>query len=322
MTDLAFSVVVCAYSEERAADLARAIGSVQNQSMAALETVLVIDHNQALLARAGREFPSATVIPNAGRRGLSDARNTGVHAARGSVVAFLDDDAEAAPDWLARLADAYADAAVIGVGGYAEPLWAAGQRPRWFPEEFDWVVGCSYRGLPIKASPIRNFLGCNMSFRAEAFTIAGDFHTGIGRVGSRPVGDEETEFCIRLAKSAPGRLLIYEPAARVLHRVPPNRSTWRYFQSRCFSEGISKAIVSQLAGSRSALASERRYSLVTLPAGVVRSLLGVVLRREWAGPARAAAIVGGLAITTLGYIFGRVGGRRFRGSPQSETAAS
>jgi glycosyltransferase involved in cell wall biosynthesis len=322
VTGPTFSVVVCAYNDERALDLARAIASVQTQSMRPLETLLVIDHNEPLLARATRDFPSVTVMPNAGRRGLSDARNTGLHAARGAVVAFLDDDAEAAPDWLARLAAGYEDPAVIGVGGYAEPLWAAGHRPRWFPEEFDWVVGCSYRGLPTEATTVRNFLGCNMSFRAEAFAIAGDFDTTIGRVGSRPVGDEETEFCIRLVRRAPSRLLIYEPAARVRHSVPGNRSSWRYFQSRCFSEGVSKAILSELAGSRSALASERRYTLVTLPAGVGRSLLSLVRDKDWAGPARAAAIVAGLAMTTVGYTIRRVGGRLFRARSLSETAAS
>jgi glycosyltransferase involved in cell wall biosynthesis len=322
--EIDFSVVICAYTQDRWSDLSRAIASVQGQSRPALETILVIDHNDALLAHTTAAFTGATVIANGGQRGLSDARNTGLRAARGSVVAFLDDDAAADPDWLARLASTYADESVIGVGGSAEPAWAAGRRPAWFPAEFDWVVGCSYRGMPISASPIRNFLGCNMSFRREAFVIAGEFDTAIGRVGTRPVGCEETEFCIRLAARAPDRRLVYEPAARVVHQVPVARSRWRYFQARCFSEGTSKAVVSELTGSQSALATEWRYTLVTLPSGVARNLAALVLRRDLAGPVRAGAIVAGLAITTAGYLSRRVAGRWGRGRRRrlSDTVAS
>jgi glycosyltransferase involved in cell wall biosynthesis len=313
------SVVICAYTEDRWDDLAGAVASVQTQTLPALETIIVVDHNDALEARAERAFSLARVVANGGRRGLSDARNTGLRMATGSVVAFLDDDAAADPEWLARLATVYANEVVIGVGGFAQPAWAGGRRPRWFPEEFDWVVGCSYRGMPAAAGPVRNFLGCNMSFRREAFALAGDFNPMIGRVGSSPVGCEETEFCIRVARRAPNRLLMYEPSARVVHRVPLNRGTWRYFRSRCYSEGVSKAIVSDLAGSGAALAIERRYALVTLPVGVARNLVGTVLNRDLAGPIRASAIVCGLAITTIGYLQRRVSGRRARRRSLSET---
>src|SRR5439155_542168 len=77
-----------------------------------------------------------------------NARTTGIDRAdRGDVIAFLDDDAVAEPDWLETMLRAYGDGSVMAVGGRIEPLWAAG-RPGWFPPEFDWVVGCTYVGLP------------------------------------------------------------------------------------------------------------------------------------------------------------------------------
>ena len=79
------------------------------------------------------------------QRGISGARNSGIAAARGAIIAFLDDDAIAAPDWLEQLLAGYSSPNVLGVGGAIEPQWQGG-RPRWFPPEFDWVVGCTYLG--------------------------------------------------------------------------------------------------------------------------------------------------------------------------------
>lgn len=302
-----FSVVICAYTEDRWGDLVAAIRSVGEQDQPAGETILVVDHNRRLFERIAAAFPDITVVENDGRQGLSDARNRGVRAARFPLIAFLDDDARADPGWLRALASPYADPTVIGVGGSAAPVWAGGTRPSWFPEEFDWVIGCSYRGLPTTRSPIRNFLGCNMSFRRAAFEAAGGFDTSVGRVGTRPVGGEETEFCIRVRRTMPGTTMIYEPAARVLHSVPAARASLDYFRSRCYAEGLSKAIVGSLAGTDAGLASERQHAMVTLPRGVVRNIRDALRTRDPDGILRAASIGLGLGITAAGYGAGVMG---------------
>ena len=128
-------------------------------------------------------------------------RNTGAALARGEIIAFLDDDATAHQDWLKFMDDTYANPAVTGVGGLTLPNWQTA-RPWWMPEEFDWVVGCNYLGMPPSGAPVRNLLGGNMSFRREVFDIVDGFQAGIGRSASkRPLGCEETEFCIQ-ARSA------------------------------------------------------------------------------------------------------------------------
>lgn len=303
MNGTGVSVIICAYAEERWANLVAAIGSVREQCVPPPEIVVVVDHNPALLARARSRLPGVVTVENQQPRGLSGARNSGIAAARGAIIAFLDDDALAAPDWLERLGAWYGDPRVIGVGGAIEPLWTGG-RPGWFPEEFDWVVGCSYRGMPTETAPVRNVIGANMSFRREVFEVVGGFRSGIGRLGARPLGCEETEFCIRARQRWPRRVLLYEPRARVRHRVPAGRARWGYFRSRCYAEGLSKALVSRLVGAEDGLASERTYTSRTLPRGVARGIADTLLRRDPRGLARAGAIVAGLGLTTAGYLAG------------------
>jgi glucosyl-dolichyl phosphate glucuronosyltransferase len=308
----AVSVVICAYTERRWGDLKAAVRSVVRQTAPPLEVIVVCDHNDVLLERVRVEMPSVVAVENAQPRGLSGARNTGVHAAAGEIVAFLDDDAIAAPDWLQWLLKPYEDASVMGAGGAVEPLWPEARPPR-FPAEFDWVVGCSYRGLPDHRSFVRNPIGANMSLRRDVFGVVGGFLTDVGRVGTWPLGCEETELCIRVRRRIPGSAIVYEPRARVRHRVPEERLRWRYFGSRCYSEGLSKAVVARHAGWQAGLASERAYVARTLPQGVARGLADAAVRGDAAGLTRAGAIVAGLSITTLGYTVGRL--RRFTPEP-------
>jgi glycosyltransferase involved in cell wall biosynthesis len=259
-----------------------------------------------LALRARQAWPDVIVVENHHPRGLSGARNSGVSATRSEIIAFLDDDAAATPEWLARLNDQYRDPDVLGVGGSIEPVWQT-ERPAWFPAEFDWVVGCTYRGLPETVHAVRNLIGCNMSFRREVFQKAGGFRSEIGRIGTRPVGCEETEFCIRVNQHQPRGVFVHAPSARVYHQVPSQRTNMRYFIARCYAEGLSKAFVTRLVGSGQSLASERTYAFQTLPRGVRRNLADMLRRRDLAGLARAMAIVAGLGVTTWGYVWTALG---------------
>ncbi|MFI1396523.1 glycosyltransferase family 2 protein [Streptomyces sp. NPDC020681] len=314
MSDRGFSVVICVYTEDRWEDILAAVDSVRRQSLPALETLLVVDHNPALLDRLAKEYQEygplggsaaegeeVRVLANAGPRGLSAGRNTGIAAARGEFVAFLDDDAVAERDWLRYFAEGYEDPRVMAVGGRTMAAWASGRRPVWFPEEFDWVVGCTYRGLPRGKVRVRNVLGGNASFRRRAFDASGGFATGIGRDGDkRPLGCEETELCIRLAKAMPDAVLLIDDRSVIHHKVPVAREQFAYFRTRAYAEGLSKALVARSVGAGKGLESERRYTTRVLPAGVVRGLRDAVLGRR-GGAGRAAAIVTGVAAAAGGY---------------------
>lgn len=321
------AVVVCAYTTERWGDLNAALSSAAGQQPAPDELLLVVDHNDILLARAQRELvpvlPGLRVISSRRKQGLSGARNTALEEVRSEVVVFLDDDADAEPGWLAALTAPYADSSVIAVGGVAKPVWPDEEpRPVTLPSndswtsvsendwsvrgELDWIVGCTYAGQPLVASTVRNLMGCNMSMRRSVFAAVGGFSEHLGRVGRTPLGCEETELCIRAQAAEPGSKIVFVPQARVRHHVSRDRLTWRYLWHRSYAEGLSKAAVASLVGSSAALASERRYATDILPRGVLRCIAGTVR-----GPSRrihalgAVAIVTGLSVTTLGYLRGK-----------------
>lgn len=300
------SVLICAYTLDRLEVLARAIESVRAQRTPAHEIVLAIDHSPELLAKCEQRWPDLKLVENSEAQGLSGARNSGVAVCNGDVVAFLDDDAVAAPDWLTRLAEAYRDPAVLGVGGAVRPIWAEG-KPAWFPPEFDWVVGCTHSGMPSRTEAVRNLVGANMSLRREALEEVGGFRHELGRIGTIPAGCEETDLCIRVGQRWPEGRILYDPAATVDHLVPPARAELRYFLSRCRGEGRSKAVLAGLVGAQSGLEAERAYTRRTLPRGVLRGLRDAT-RGDGGGLGRAAAIVAGLLTTTAGYL--SAGGER------------
>ena len=299
------SVVVRTYTDKRWDFLVAALESVQRQRTPARELVVVVDHNPDLYRRVQERFPDALVVENDQPRGSSGAWNAGIMASSSRIVAFLDDDAEASPDWLEQLLAPYADERVLGVGGAIHAVWLGGERPRWFPQEFDWVVGCTYRGLPETVAPVRNLIGCNMSFRRSVFEEIGGFRKGMGHVGGRPIGDDETELGIRVGNRWPDGLILHQPGAVVDHKVPESRARWSYFYDRCRLEGRSKALMSRLVGQERGLAAERTYVWRTLPSGVVRGLADG-LHGDGGGPLRAWAICSGLAVTGASYLWGAI----------------
>ncbi len=314
LTSPRVSVIICAYTEDRWEMLIEAIESVQKQILPAAEVLVVIDHNPGLYERLRGRDGGFIVLENREEKGLSGARNTGVAAARSDIVAFLDDDAIAAPDWLSRLS-AHLDETTLGAGGAVLPIWES-RKPRWFPDEFYWTIGCTYLGLPTTAAPIRNPMGGAMCVWREIFSEAGGFHGGLGRLGSRPLGCEETELSIRAHKHWPQRHFIYEPEARVYHHIPARRLRFSYFRSRCYSEGMSKALVVGLVGGSEGLASERAYTSRTLPRGVARGI-GDALHGDISGLGRAGAILLGLMFTALGYLVGTLNRAAIRDARQA-----
>ncbi len=310
-TSSVISLVTCAYSMERWDDLVEAVASARGLKPRPDEIIIVIDHNPQLKARAEAEFAELLIVENHYPRGAAGARNAGIAAARGAMIAFLDDDAVADPSWLETLRSVCKRPGVLGVMGRIEPLWR-GERPSWFPDEFLWVIGCTYTGLPKTSGPIRNLFG-SMCFRREVFDGIGVFNTGVGRTEhSIPWGCEETELCIRARKRNTSAQFVFEPRALVWHKIPAKRLSFRYFLLRCYAEGVSKACVSTLQASGDVLSIERQYVLRVLSRGVMLGVGDAILRLDAGGLGRAFAIMMGLISTVAGFLVGKIKAPRTR----------
>ena len=244
------SVVVCTYSPERFEAFVAAVESLRNHTYSPIEIVLVIDGNEAVYEDAKAQFGEDDAISvhcNDGNRGLSYSRTRGVESATGDVIAFIDDDAVAEPDWIEELVRGYEETDAIAVGGRMVPEWVAG-KPDHLPEEFYWLVGANYAPRLEPWSDVRNTLGSNMSFRAEVFDELGGFDEQVGLTANSQIQADETEFAIRM-QEAFGKGMLYQPDAVVAHKIFEYRTEPLWLLKRAFWQGYSKRVLGKGRGS-------------------------------------------------------------------------
>jgi cellulose synthase/poly-beta-1,6-N-acetylglucosamine synthase-like glycosyltransferase len=223
------SVVVCTH--DRPDDLRRCLAS-----LAALDDsveTIVVDSASRL-----------AVSPIAGVRvvrldepGLSRARNAGLAAATGRLVAFVDDDATVAPDWARRIGEPFDDPTVGCVGGACLPDFVS-ERPRWLSERLLQYAGVTRFDRPHESTGRRDYpFGANVCFRREA--LADGFPEHLGRTGTALLSGEEVIAIDRVRER--GYRVLLEPAAVVQHRVAPHRCRSSYFWRRLWWQGVTRA---------------------------------------------------------------------------------
>ncbi len=304
------SVVIATYHFDRVPDLLATLQSLAQQATPPHEIIVAVDRNPELASALSGDLAGVLVVENHHHPGAGGARNTGAAVASGEIVAFIDDDAIAADDWIAQIENAMTDKRAIGVGGLVEPLWLE-QPPRWFPAEFGWVVGCSHRGLPQTRTAVRNVWAGNMAMRLDLFRAVGGFRADFGKQADRSE-PEETDLCIRAGRRWPDLIWAYDPGVRVLHRVPGRRARVRYFLRRCLHEGSGKAALAAHVGSHDALREERAYVRRVLPRGMIDGAREVVSAGDLYGLMRTSAIAAGCMTAVIGYVTTRAHGQVLR----------
>jgi GT2 family glycosyltransferase len=253
------SVVISAFSENRLEYLLDCIDSLMKQSIKPHEIIVALDPKPKLKEFFRKSLANNVKIVVGNDYGLSNARNAGIRSAKGEIVAFIDDDAIAEEYWVERHVDNYEDPNVVGVGGFIVPMWENGDA-KWFPEELNWIIGCSYKGLPKHKTKVRNPIGCNMSFRKDVFEKVGYFRSDVGRFGERLLAGEEPELSMRIRDKISTGKIVYNPSAVVYHRVDKCKVNLKYLCKRSFFEGISKALITSFRkGSSLSLSSEKSY---------------------------------------------------------------
>jgi len=256
------SVVVC--TRNRSASLA-VFGAAWLRHVASVDWELLLvdngstDDSREVAAALVAERPASARLLVEPALGLSSARNLGVRMARGERVVFLDDDAAPAAGWLDAFARALARPGALAAGGPIEPEFAS-PPPDWLGPEFLPYLSAWERGPePHRLAYPEYPRGTNMAFRREAFERFGEFDLRLGRRGRSLRSCEEIELCLRVERG--GGEVVYEPGARVRHRVETARLSPRWLLARFAAQGFSEAIVEWkhfgVAGLRSGLARQR-----------------------------------------------------------------
>jgi glycosyltransferase involved in cell wall biosynthesis len=217
------SVVVC--TRNGAATLRECIVGVLSLDYPRFEVIVVDDGSTDESAEIARSL-GARVISTLGA-GLGAARNTGIEAARGEIVAYIDDDAWPDRDWLRFIAAAFNTTDHVAVGG-----------PNLPPPDATGVAACvaNAPGGPVHVlasdTEAEHLPGCNMAFRRDALIAVGGFDSQF------QVAGDDVDICWRLSRQ--GMTLGFHPAAVVWHR---RRATVRRFWHQQRGYGRAEALL-------------------------------------------------------------------------------
>jgi GT2 family glycosyltransferase len=205
------SVVVCTYNGART--LRGCLEGLKRLDYPDFEVIVVIDGSTDQSAQIASEYAVRTLIT--GNRGLSSARNTGIAAATGEIVAYLDDDAFPDPHWLTYLASVFMVSSHAGVGGPNIPPVADGPVAECVVNAPGGPAHVLLQDLLAEHIP-----GCNMAFRKKCLEAVNGFDPRF-----RIAGDD-VDLCWRIQEM--GWTIGFCPAAVVWHhRRNCLRNYWR-----------------------------------------------------------------------------------------------
>jgi GT2 family glycosyltransferase len=212
------SVIVCCYNGERT--LRDCFEGLLRLEYPDFEVIVVDDGSNDATAAITREYGFRLIATE--KHGLGSARNTGLEAATGEIVAYLDADAYPDPHWLTYLTSVFLKTPHVGVGG-----------PNIAPPDDGAVAACVAvaPGGPVHVllsdSEAEHVPGCNAAFRTDALRSIGGFDPRF-----RVAGDD-VDVCWQFQER--GLKIGFSPSAVVWHhRRNSIRAYWR--QQRAYGE--------------------------------------------------------------------------------------
>jgi len=218
------SVVVCAYNAERTMD--KCLASLRELNYPDYEVIVVNDGSTDRTLEITKSYDYVRIIDQE-NQGLSAARNAGIHAARGEIVAFTDSDCVADRDWLTYLVAKMLSSNLSAVGG-----------PNLSPPEDTLVPACVAvsPGGPtyvlLSDEVAEHIAGCNMAFRKEALLQINGFDP-LFRAAA-----DDVDLCWRLQNA--GYTIGFCPAAVVWHF---RRNTVKAYINQQRGYGKAEALV-------------------------------------------------------------------------------
>lgn len=251
---IGITAIICTFN--RADYLRRSLASLIDQTLSPDQyEIIVVDNGSTdTTADVLREFSGASNLrvicePVAG---LSRARNTGWQNARAAYVAYLDDDAVAARNWLEKYVEVFSRLKPGSVGGKCEPIWEAPQ-PDWLPDQmltslsvYDWSDGVhgAQRDEPMTLAEDQWVSGCNVAYPVAVLHEIGGFREDLGRKGGKLLSGEETY--VRHQLDSLGYATVYHPGIVVGHHISPQRLNKRWFRRHAYGTGVTQAVMQRM----------------------------------------------------------------------------
>ena len=321
------SVILCTYN--RSASLGKALESVAASTLPSSIDweVLVIDNNsrdqtREVVKSFCDRYPHRFRYAFEPQPGKSNALNRGIREARGSVLAFTDDDVTVEPTWLQNLTAGLDSGEWSGAGGRVRPARSF-EAPHWLPLEGPHNMGGILAIFDLGETPRqldRPPIGNNMAFRKEMFEKYGCFRSDLGPRPGSEIRDEDTELGRRLL--AAGERLRYEPSAVIYHDVPEKRLEKRYFLTYWFDTGRTMIRTIErrpdIMGIPRLHLSLVKHALVLFPAHAIKWLLNSSPRDRFYWKCWVWLIAG--EVLELYHRVFAAGGQKQDSSPRIETA--
>ena len=254
------SVIVCTHNQ--AVLLEQCLQSLVAQTLSPDQYEVVVvdnnstDHTQTIVGRFICRYPHIKVVAEQ-RIGVSHARNTGVACSQADYVAFIDDDAQALPDWVKKIVAAFRQTQPTPavVGGQTFPHYVQSP-PGWFLDGYETITRGSTKRFLNSRWDCYGICGMNMAFNKRLILRFGGFPTDFGHVGKKVRLGEETSLVLRLYEN--DLPIWYDPTIRVKHLVPISKMTMRYRLRRSYQGGIA---ISRIEGTT--IFSRKTWAAIT-----------------------------------------------------------
>lgn len=241
------SIVVCTF--HRIDHLKKCIKGVLTNNYDKYE-IIIVDQgkNDTTRDMINNEFLNESKIKyiHSSIVGLSHARNIGLRNAKGEIIVFIDDDAVPDPGWLEAYVKVFTENEPnpVMVGGKIEPAWEIA-KPKWYPEERQFILGIYDIGDNIKPFPETDLpVGANFAILRSVLENFGGFDDRVGFNEEREnsmIAGEDSLIGLRVRKA--GYPIYYQPDAKVAHYISAEKLSRKYFLRRHFWEGKTHVIL-------------------------------------------------------------------------------
>lgn len=220
---ISFSVVVSTKGRD---SVYNTIESLKQQTHP-IEIVLINDGSEKPIQLCNTDV---LYLKNSKPRGLSICRNMGIKQSSGEVIAFIDDDAFADPNWIKEIKKCFKKGADIA-GGLIKPVWKA-KRPWWLKEWMYHLLGVN--------TPSHMIFGCNFAIRKNLLKEMNYwFEEKLGRKEGNMIAGDETTLFLKARKQ--NYKILFNEKAIVYHVISKERLSLKYFIPRFFWEGRTEA---------------------------------------------------------------------------------